>query len=237
MSQAKKILIIEDDPAVAESLEDALTQEDYEVTWCKNGTDGVQTACTFSPHLIVLDVRLPDGSGFDFCKQMRQMKLRQPIVMLTARRDEINKVIGLEVGADDYVTKPFSLNELRSRIRALLRRAYGDLAITQGDIIYAGDLIIDRSRGHVERQGETLNLTPTELRLLITLVQHSGQVLSRAQLLQQVWGYDADVDSEKIVNVHIRRLREKIEHDPSSPTLILTVPSLGYRFAMEITGS
>lgn len=237
MSQATKILIIEDDPAVAESLQDALTQEGYQVTWCKNGTDGVQTACTLSPHLIVLDVRLPDGLGFDFCKQMRQMKLRQPIVMLTARRDEIDKVIGLEVGADDYVTKPFSLNELRSRIRALLRRAYGDLALTQGDVIYVGDLMIDRSRGHAERQGEILNLTPTELRLLITLVQHNGQVLSRAQLLQQVWGYDADPDSEKIVNVHIRRLREKIEHDPSTPTLILTVPSLGYRFAMEITGS
>lgn len=234
--QETKILIIEDDAAVAESLSEALNVEGYQVVWSETGAAGIQEATRPEPpHLIILDVRLPDSSGFDVCQRLRQLKLRQPIIMLTARRDEIDKVIGLEVGADDYVTKPFSLNELRSRIRAALRRAYGDLSLKQSDLIHIGDLVIDRSRAVVQRGDTVLNLTPTELRLLIVLVQHEGQVVSRTQLLQQVWGYDVDTESEKIVNVHIRRLREKIEHDPSAPQLILTVPSFGYRFAVEIT--
>jgi len=140
-------------------------------------------------------------------------------------------VLGLEMGADDYVTKPFSLRELLARIRAQLRRAYGDLATVDADILYVSDLAIDRGRGQVQRGRELLNLTPTEFRLLIYLTQHAGQALTRAQILDAVWGYDADVDSERTVNVHIRRLREKVEIDPSRPTLILTVPGIGYRLA------
>lgn len=149
--------------------------------------------------------------------------------MLTVQRDEMDKVLGLEMGADDYMTKPFSLRELLSRIRAQLRRAYGELSSADANMLYAGDLVIDRNRGQVWRGGQALNLTPTEFRLLVFLAQHPGMALSRTQLLDAVWGYDADVDSERTVNVHVRRLREKVEFDPSSPALILTVPGIGYR--------
>jgi DNA-binding response OmpR family regulator len=230
MSQAAHILLIEDDPAVANSLEDGLNRNDYRVTWKATGSEGIQFARERNPQLIILDVRLPDGSGFDFCRQMRQLGLRQPILMLTVQRDEIDKVLGLEMGADDYVTKPFSLRELLSRVRALLRRAYGDLAAVSSNILYVNDLVIDRGRGQVWRGNEPLNLTPTEFRLLTYLAQHAGQALSRAQILDAVWGYDADVDSERTVNVHIRRLREKVEIEPDRPALILTVPGIGYRF-------
>jgi DNA-binding response OmpR family regulator len=226
----EKILLIEDDPDIGSSLKQGLERDGYNVIWKDNGTNGVAYARDGSPHLIILDVRLPDGSGFDFCREMRELRLRQPIIMLTVRRDEVDKVLGLEMGADDYVTKPFSLRELLSRVRAQLRRAYGDLAATEGDMLYAEDIIIDRTRGQVERGGNLINLTPTEFRLLTYLVQNRGQALSRAQILDAVWGYTADVESERTINVHIRRLREKVETEPSRPELILTVPGIGYRF-------
>ncbi len=229
MNQTWKILIIEDDPAVGQSLQNALEYEGYHVVWKDTGNDGVCFARDHNPHLIILDLRLPDSSGFDVCRQLRQMKLRQPILMLTVQREEVDKVIGLEVGADDYVTKPYSLKELRSRIRALLRRAYGELSTTTGDILHVADLVIDRTGGQVLRGGKPLNLTPTEFRLLSYFAQHPGQALTRHQILGAVWGYTAEVESERTVNVHIRRLREKIEHDPSRPAFILTVPGIGYR--------
>jgi DNA-binding response OmpR family regulator len=231
MIQSPHILLIEDDPAVARGLQDGLIREDYQVIWKTSGGDGIGYARDHHPHLIILDVRLPDGSGFDFCRQIRQLGLKQPILMLTVQRDEIDKVLGLEMGADDYVTKPFSLRELLSRVRALLGRAYGDLSSMNTNLLYIYDLIIDRGRGQVWRGHEALNLTPTELRLLIFLSQHRGQALTRAQILDAVWGYDADVDNERAVNVHIRRLREKVELDPDRPVLILTVPGIGYRLS------
>lgn len=230
MNHQKRILIIEDDEDVALSLQTGLEREGYIVLWESTGGGGVTCAREHNPHLIVLDIRLPDGSGFDFCRQMRQMKLKQPILMLTARREELDKVLGLEMGADDYVTKPYSLQELRSRIRALLRRAYGELAMTNNEVLRAADLTIDRTGGQVMRGGQAVNLTPTEFRLLTFLVQNRGQALTRKQILDAVWGYTAEIESERTVNVHIRRLREKIEHDPGHPTLILTVPGIGYRF-------
>lgn len=229
MRQPTRILLIEDDPAVARSLQDGLERDGYAVTCRYSGVEGVGHACAHNPHLIILDVRLPDGSGFDFCRQIRQLGLRQPILMLTVQGEETDKVLGLEMGADDYVTKPYSLRELRSRIRALLRRAYGELSSTEADLLYAGEVVIDQRRGQVWRGEQQLNLTPTEFRLLAFLARHPGQVLSRAQILDTVWGYDADVQSERAVNVHIRRLREKIELEPSRPSLILTVPGIGYR--------
>jgi len=230
VNQPTSILIIEDDPAVARGLEAGLLRDGYQVTWKDTGTAGVQYARDFNPNLIVLDVRLPDGSGFDYCRQMRQMGMTQPILMLTVQRDEMDKVLGLEMGADDYVTKPYGLRELLSRIRALLRRAYGELSTSDANTLYVGDLVMDRGRGQVWRDRQLINLTPTEFRLLIYLAQNAGQALTRSQILDAVWGYDADVDSERTVNVHIRRLREKIEIDPSTPSLILTVPGIGYRF-------
>lgn len=229
MNQADRILLIEDDPAVARSLQAGLEREGYVVTWKPSGAEGVKHARDHNPRLIILDVRLADGSGFDFCRSMRQLGLRQPILMLTVRREEMDKVLGLEMGADDYVTKPYGLHELLSRIRALLRRAYGELSTTDADLLYAGDLVIDRSRGQVRRGKEIINLTPTEFRLLVFLARHPGQALSRAQILDAVWGYEAEVESEQLVNVHVCRLREKVELNSSRPMLILTVPGIGYR--------
>lgn len=227
--QPNHLLLIEDDPAVAQSLRAGLEREGYRVTWKTTGAEGATYARERQPHLILLDIRLPDGSGLDVCRAMRQQNLRLPIIMLTARREEMDKVLGLEMGADDYVTKPFGLRELLARIRAQLRRAYGDLSAAGGDVLYIGDLLVDRGRGLVQRGHETLNLTPTEFRLLVYLAQNRGQALTRAQILDAVWGYTADVESERIVNVHIRRLREKVELDPGKPQLILTVPGIGYR--------
>ncbi len=231
MTRFHTILLIEDDPGIAGGLQTGLQREGYDVIWKSNGTSGITYARNHAPHLIVLDVRLPDGSGFDFCRQMRQLGILQPIIMLTVRADEMDKIIGLEMGADDYMTKPFSLRELLSRVRAQLRRAYGEYALGEGDLLYAGDLVIDRGRGRVLRGEDDLHLTPTELRLLTYLAQNPNQVLSRGQILDAVWGYDSAADTEQVVTVNIRRLREKVELDPSDPTLILTIPGIGYKLA------
>jgi DNA-binding response OmpR family regulator len=231
-SQPKHILLIEDDHAIAQSLQAGLEREGYLVTWKDNGAAGLACAQERHPHLILLDIRLPDISGFDVCRQLRQLKLRQPLIMLTARAEDSDKILGLEMGADDYVTKPVSLGVLLSHIRAQLRRAYGEFSSTAGDdadMLYAGDLSISRCRGQAVRGEKTLNLTPIEFRLLVYLAQHPGLALTRAQILDAVWGYAPDVESERTVNVHIRRLREKVELDPGNPTLILTVPGIGYR--------
>jgi DNA-binding response OmpR family regulator len=225
------ILLVEDDPGIAGSLQTALVREGYSVHWKADGTSGVAYARDHSPHLIILDVRLPDGSGFDFCREMRMLGVRQPVIMLTVQAEEMDKVIGLEMGADDYMTKPFSLRELLSRVRAHLRRAYGEYALSDSDMLYAGDLVIDRLRGRVLRGEDVINVSPTELRLLTFLAQHPNQVLSREQILDAVWGYDNSPDTEQVVTVNIRRLREKVELDPSNPTLVLTVPGVGYKLS------
>lgn len=231
MKASYRILLIEDDPAVAQSLTAGLEREGYSVTCKDHGSDGVEYARQHQPHLVILDIRLPDGSGFDFCRKMRQIGLRQPIMILTAQAEEMDKVLGLEMGADDYMTKPFGLRELLSRLRAQLRRAYGDLSNQDVNILYAGDLTVDLLRGEVRREDQVLSLTPIEFRLLAHLMRHRGQVLSRAQIVEAVWGYTPDLDSEKTVNVHIRHLREKVEVDSGNPTLILTVPGIGYRLS------
>ncbi len=229
--RSQNILVIEDDPAVAEALVEGIGGEGFDVHWESTGAAGVAYARDASPHLVVLDVRLPDGSGFDFCRQIRQLGLRQPILMLTVQSDEVDKVLGLEMGADDYLTKPYRLRELIARIRALLRRAYGELSSAESDVLYADDLTVDRRRGTVSRGGRDINLTPTEFRLLVFLAQHPGQAFSRAQLIENVWGADGEFYDDKTVSVHVRRLREKIEAEPSNPRIVLTVPGIGYRLA------
>jgi DNA-binding response OmpR family regulator len=223
------ILVIEDDPAMARSLMEALAGEQFSPEWAATGAEGLQRAMDHNPHLIILDVRLPDGSGFDLCRRMRQMALHQPVLILTARNEEMDKVIGLEMGADDYLTKPFGMRELLSRVRALLRRAYGEFATAGGERLYAGDLTIDLGRGIVLRGEHEILLSPTEYRLLVYLAHHPDLALTRTQILENVWGYSAGAENERIVNVQIRRLREKIEPDPERPSLILTVPGIGYR--------
>jgi DNA-binding response OmpR family regulator len=226
-----KLLLVEDDPAVGKSLRTGLEQEGYMVTWKETGAEGMDHARRYTPHLIILDVRLPDFSGLDVCRQLRQSGLLQPIIMLTACSEEVDKVLGLEMGADDYVTKPFGLRELISRIRAQLRRAYGEFSAADADVLYAGDLVINCSRVQVRRGDQIIDLTPTEFRLLTYLARHPGQALSRAQILDTVWGYAPDVESEQTISVYIRRLREKVEIDPSHPQLILTVLGTGYKLA------
>ncbi|MEW5720577.1 MAG: response regulator transcription factor [Chloroflexota bacterium] len=233
MTQPSHLLVIEDDPAIARSLQDGLVRDGYTVTWKNNGADGIAFAREHNPQLIILDVRLPDGSGLDFCRQMRARGIRQPILMLTVQRDEIDKVLGLEMGADDYLTKPYSLRELLARVRALLRRAYGELSSTETNVIFVRDLTIDLARAQVLRGDQPLALTPTEFRLLIYLAQNAGQALTRDQILQAVWGHTAEIEDDRTVNVHIRRLREKVEIDPSRPSLILTVPGIGYRLSRQ----
>jgi DNA-binding response OmpR family regulator len=236
--RTQNILVIEDDPAVAEALVEGIGREGFDVHWESTGEGGIAHARDASPHLIVLDVRLPDGSGFDVCRELRRQGLHQPILMLTVQREEIDKVLGLEMGADDYMTKPYSLRELLARVRALLRRAYGELANANACVLYAGDLVIDLERSEAWR-GDPLTgagkqivpLTPIEFKLLAYLARHPGQALSRAQIIEAVWGYAADDESERTVNEHVRRLREKIEIDPSHPALILTVAGIGYRLA------
>ncbi|MBL8079332.1 MAG: response regulator transcription factor [Anaerolineales bacterium] len=225
----QRILLIEDDPAIGQSLVDGFRSHGFEPNLCNTGNGGLEFAKKNSPHLIVLDIRLPDGSGFDFCRQMRQQGIKQPIIMLTAQHDEMDKILGLEMGADDYVTKPFSLRELISRARAQLRRAYGDYASADSDSVLVHDLTLEQATGQVRRGDQIINLTPIEFRLLTYLARHHGQALSRAQIVEAVWGYAPDLESEKSVNVHIRRLREKIELKPEEPAIILTVPGIGYR--------
>jgi DNA-binding response OmpR family regulator len=236
MSQPQ-ILIVEDDPTIAQSLQVSLLREGFEVVLKSSGQDGISYVQKNIPHLVLLDIRLPDGSGFDVCHKLRQMGFHFPIIILTARDETLDKVLGLETGADDYVTKPYDPRELISRIRAQLRRAYGELSTSEVNHLLVGDLVIDLSSGQALRHGETLNLTPIEFRLLTYLARHRGQVLSRSQIVESIWGHSPDPDSEESISVHVRHLREKIENDPGHPKLLLTVPGLGYRLASELKKS
>jgi DNA-binding response OmpR family regulator len=227
--QQGQILLIEDDEGVALSLRDGLQREGYAVTWKDTGEAGIAYALEHAVQLVILDVRLPDASGFDICRKLRQLGLHQPIIMLTVQNEELDKVLGLEMGADDYMTKPFSYRELLSRVKAQFRRAYGEFSAAESNLLYVGDLVIDRSRAQVLKGNQILNLTPTEFRLLVYLAQNPQQVLSRSQIMDAVWGYELSPESERAINSHIRRLREKIEIDPSNPQIILTVLGVGYR--------
>ena len=229
MSQQKMILIIEDDSAIAASLESGLRREGYYTVWKNRGDLGIEYAQKQTVDLIILDVRLPDGSGFDICKQMRALNFKQPIVMLTVQSDEIDKVLGLEAGADDYLTKPYSFRELLARVRAHLRRSYGDLANANSDTLYVHDIVIDRLAGTVLQGTQVLNLTPIEYKILAYMAQYVGQALSREQIIENVWGYADSILDNQVVNVHIRHLRKKIEIDPGKPKILLTVPGIGYR--------
>jgi DNA-binding response OmpR family regulator len=227
----ERILIVEDEPAVARGLEYGFAREGYAVLLAETGSRALDLARSDDPHLILLDIRLPDISGFDVCRQLRAEGWRMPILMLTARDEEVDKVLGLELGADDYVVKPYSLRELLSRVRSLLRRAYGDLALgpTAGRAVF-GEIELDRERLQIRRAGRPVELTPTEFRLLSYLVAHPGRPFSREALIEAVWGYDSSVGSGRTVDVHIRHLRQKLEDDPADPRWLVTVRGIGYKF-------
>jgi DNA-binding response OmpR family regulator len=179
----ERILMVEDERAVARGLEYGLEREGYQVIWAETGQRALALARSTEPHLVLLDIRLPDISGFDVCRQLRANGFRQPILMLTARDEELDKVLGLELGADDYMVKPFSLRELLARIRALLRRAYGDLAAPSGGRVVFGAVEVDLERLHVSHQGRPVDLTPTEFRLLRHLVTHPDRPITREALI------------------------------------------------------
>ncbi len=229
---AEHILVVEDEAAVARGLQYLLVQEGWSVAVARSAEEALALMAERAPDLAILDVRLPGMSGFDLCRQMRRT-MSIPIMMLTARIDEIDTVLGLELGADDYVTKPFKPHILVSRVRALLRRAYGALA--GGDVrqsqIHAGALRIDLERRRVYKEDKRIELTATEFELLAFLARHPGIVFTRDALLREVWDYDNFVGDEKTINVHIRHLREKIEDQPEEPTHIITVRGVGYKFA------
>jgi DNA-binding response OmpR family regulator len=228
----ERILIVEDERAVARGLEYGLDKEGFEVLWAETGQRALDLARTREPELVLLDIRLPDISGFDVCRQLRSEGFRAPILMLTARDEELDKVLGLELGADDYVVKPFSLRELTSRIRALLRRAYGELAAadTSPRRIRFGEVEVDLERLLVRREGRVVDLTPTEFRLLRYLVTHPSRPTSRQALIAAVWGYDSEIGYDRTVDVHVRHLRQKLEQDPAHPRYLLTVRGVGYKF-------
>lgn len=226
----ERILMVEDEPAVARGLKYGLEHEGFQVAWAETGQQALSLARSIEPHLVLLDLRLPDISGFDVCRQLRALDFRQPILMLTARDEELDKVLGLELGADDYMVKPFSLRELVARIRALLRRAYGDLASPGGGRVIFGSIEIDLERLQVTRQGRLVDLTPTEFRLLRHLVTNPDRPLTREALIETVWGYTSDVENDRTVDVHIRHLREKLEDDPANPRWLVTVRGVGYKF-------
>ena len=227
----EKILIVEDERAVARGLEYGLSSEGFQTVWAENGAQALDLFHQEQPDLILLDIRLPDMSGFDICRTLRSGGNRQPIIMLTARDEELDKVLGLELGADDYVVKPYQLRELIARIRALLRRSYGDLSLgAPGEKLVFGEIVIDLEQFVVTRSGVQVNLTTTEFRLLHQLARHPNRPFTRAALIEAVMGYDASIGSERIIDVHIRHLREKIEQDPSDPRWIVTVRGIGYKF-------
>jgi DNA-binding response OmpR family regulator len=221
-----RILVVEDEPGIALGLEDDLKMEGYDVAVVCNAANALRLAREAAFDLIVLDIMLPDRDGFEVCRLLRRDGMRMPILMLTARTQEAEKVMGLELGADDYMTKPFGTRELRARIKALLRRANGhsDPACHR-----FGNVEVDFARGELRRDGVAEELTPIEFKLLAIFVRSRGRVLSRNQLVDGAWGPDTFA-SARIVDNHIANLRRKIESDPANPRYLRNVRGLGYRF-------
>ena len=228
----RRVLVVEDDQAMGVALRDGLTYEGYEVMLAANGPDGLCLARQCCPEVMLLDVMLPGISGLDLCKRLRSEGSTVPIIMLTARGQEIDKVLGLRLGADDYVTKPFSFLELLARIEAVTRRrGRGNGEPADGKDCFAfGSVTLDFAHHEARRGGSEVDLTPREFRLLGFFVQHRGEVVSRDQLLAAVWGYSA-IPFTRTVDVHIAKLRKKLEDNPEDPRYILTVHGMGYKFA------
>jgi two-component system OmpR family response regulator len=229
-----KVLLVEDDRTLLDVLKYNLTKEGHDVITACDGVEALNVARDKKPDLIVLDVMLPKLDGFEVCRILRR-EMTVPILMLTAKAGETDKVVGLELGADDYMTKPFSMREFLARIKAILRRvemmkmAAGSVKETIPSSIKVGELVIDFARHQVSRANSIIELSPKEFDLLAFLVKNREQVFSRDQLLEKVWGYDYAGDT-RTVDVHIRWLRQKIESDPANPRHLLTVRGIGYKF-------
>jgi len=233
----KKILVVDDERVLAETIGYNLRREGYAAIAAHDGQEALQVARREKPDAIILDVMLPKLDGFDVCRTLRQ-ETPVPILMLTAREDEIDKVLGLEIGADDYLTKPFSMRELLARVKALLRRgemlqvARDERAVVESaPAIEVGPLRIDPGQHRATWRARPLDLKPKEFDLLLFLARNQGAALSRDILLERVWGYDYPIDT-RTIDVHVRWLREKLEEDPSRPVHLQTVRGLGYRFVV-----
>lgn len=220
---AAKILVVDDDPSVAEMTGIVLRADGFEPVFCDHGDRALDIFRSEQPDVILLDLMLPGKSGIDICREVRA-ESGVPIIMLTAKSDTVDVVLGLESGADDYIPKPFKPRELIARVRARLRR--NDNATPA--MVRIGDLEIDVTGHRVSREGEVIQLTPLEFDVLVTLARHPGQVFTREVLLEDVWGYRHAADT-RLVNVHIQRLRAKIEKDPENPEIVLTVRGVGYK--------
>ena len=223
-----KILIVEDEDSVLDPLELLLGKEGFSIETAKNGQEALDKFWKVSPDLVLLDIMLPEVSGTEVCRQIRA-KSNVPIIMLTAKDTEVDKVVGLELGADDYIVKPYSKAELVARIKAVLRRGVSDHAPGEGGVITAGPVTIDVERHAVSIAGVSISLPLKEFELLEFLVRNSGRVLTRTQLIDRVWGSDYFGDT-KTLDVHVKRLRAKIEKDPANPVYIQTIRGLGYKF-------
>jgi len=222
-----KVLIIEDEPNMVVGLKDSCEYEGYEVSVARNGKEGFEKASTEKVDIILLDVMLPLMSGIDVCRMLRARGIETPIVMLTARGQEMDKVVGLEVGADDYVTKPFSIKELLARIRAHLRRAAKQ--VVELESFTFGDVELNFKKYAARKGGKVLDLSAREFEILRYLIRRRGEIVTRDQLLDEVWGYDSTPITRTVDN-HIARLRHKIELNPSAPRHIITVHRIGYKF-------
>lgn len=221
-----RILLVEDEPSLILSLSDRLAAEGFEVEVAEDVATGFDKARHGSFDLLVLDVMLPDGSGFDLCRDLRQLRIETPVLILSARGEAVDKVVGLKLGADDYLGKPFDMMELLARVEALLRRAR---RAAESPTYVFGPVRVDFRRAEVLRDGQPVELSALEYRLLRHLVEHRGELLTRDDLLEKVWGYDRAVFS-RTVDQHVASLRRKIEPDPARPQFLLTLYGLGYRF-------
>jgi DNA-binding response OmpR family regulator len=222
-----RILVIEDEPNMVAGLRDNFEFEGYEVLTARDGVEGLERALQESPDLVILDVMMPRLSGLEVCRQLRAKRASIPIIMLTARGQEVDKVVGLELGADDYVTKPFSIRELLARVKAILRRT---AAIPKQQEQHSfGDVEVDLHYRRVLKAGKVLDISSKEFELLQYFICHSGETLSRDRLLEEIWGYD-NYPTTRTVDTHLVRLRQKLESDPQQPQYFLTVHGTGYRF-------
>ena len=224
-----RVLIVEDDESMSVALRDGFQYEGYAVTVAKDGEAGLHLATADPPDLILLDVMLPKMTGLDICKQLRGNGNGVPIIMLTARGQEIDKVLGLKLGADDYITKPFGFMELLARAEAVLRRAKGTAAAAPPESYRFGDVCIDFKRHEARKGSEPIELSPREFQLLAYFIQHRGEIVTREKLLDTVWDYNA-IPFTRTVDMHIAKLRKKIEDNPGDPKHIVTVHRLGYKF-------
>jgi DNA-binding response OmpR family regulator len=228
---AKNILVVEDDPGIRVVLEDTLQSQGYGVVTADNGKQGLELAQDIKPDLIILDVMLPLMDGFEICKRIRKEGITSPVMMLTVKDEEVDKVLGLELGADDYVTKPFSLKELTARVKALLRRV-ADYQNEMG-VYRFGNIELDFHKYESRKDGQDLGLTPLELRILKFLITKKGGVITRDEFLDHIWGKDNLSVSHRTVDSHVAHIRKKIEKDPAHPCHILSVHSIGYKFVDE----